>query len=101
MDKTVRCGLDSAAYYRSWGCKIIAYEGRMLDTVFVVRVPFWFEVLNRILPWVNYKSYVGWRKSLKNDCRARAGLPIHYSNRKDGFKFSDLVHYSKIARVTP
>ncbi len=87
--------INQASFLTAFGSKLIEVGGKYPNNIFVIeanRLVLWYE---KHWGWVPYRKYCNQRIRLKERGRKLAGLPMHFTGKKEGTKFGKLEKKKK------
>lgn len=84
--------LNKAAFYQTYNAELISVIGKYPNNLFTFCVPGWLDLYERAGGYVPYNAFCVQRQELKKKTRKLAGLPEHFTGKKNyGFKLMDLA----------
>lgn len=91
--------LDKAAFFTTFGGKIVNIEGKYPENVFHIEVNRFLAAYELIGGWVPYNKLCNERRAIKRKTRELAGLPAYFTgNRDSGFKLLDIATYKPFSK---
>lgn len=88
--------LDRAAFFMTFGAKLVRIDGDYPQNIFIVEVNRLIASYEAIGGWVPFRRFCNLRRDLKRKSRKQSGLPEYFTGDAHAhFNFGDLARVVK------